>query len=121
MERRVWNRRKDGYLQARIDGKMWMQHRYVWTYHNGAIPKGMVIHHINSVKDDNRLSNLALVTKSGNELKIDRAGKGYTYQKDRNKYQAQRKVGDKVRNLGRFATKCGAYMANRMAYVTKGV
>jgi hypothetical protein len=121
MERIIWNKRKNGYLQARVDGKMWLQHRYVWTQHHGVIPDGMVIHHINGVKDDNRLSNLALVTKSGNELKMDRAGKGYTYQKDRNRYQAQRKVGDKVRNLGRFVTKCGAYMASRMAYITKGV
>jgi hypothetical protein len=50
---------------------------------------------------------------------MDRAGKGYTYDKNRKKYQAQRKVNGKIINCGRYVTKCGAYMASRMAYVNQ--
>jgi hypothetical protein len=41
-------------------------HRVVWTYLIGRIPPGLVINHINGVKDDNRPQNLELVTPSEN-------------------------------------------------------
>lgn len=37
-------------------------HRLVWEQHNGAIPHGYIIHHINRNKLDNRIENLACVT-----------------------------------------------------------
>jgi len=38
-------------------------HVYIWLQHNmPAIPKGMVIHHINGNTFDNRISNLAMLT-----------------------------------------------------------
>lgn len=36
-------------------------HRYVWEYHNGEIPKGWHIHHIDGNKDNNDISNLQLI------------------------------------------------------------
>lgn len=33
-------------------------HEYVWVQHNGPIPEGWVIHHINRDRDDNRIENL---------------------------------------------------------------
>lgn len=44
-------------------------HRLIWIAANGAIPDGMVIDHINNKKDDNRLSNLQLLTPENNSLK----------------------------------------------------
>lgn len=38
------------------------EHRYVWIKHNGPIPEGMLIHHKNNIKTDNRISNLQIVT-----------------------------------------------------------
>lgn len=38
---------------------MILQHRRVWFDAHGAIEEGHVIHHINEVRDDNRLENLA--------------------------------------------------------------
>lgn len=41
-------------------------HRVVWEAFNGPIPPGMQINHKNGIKDDNRLSNLEVVTPSQN-------------------------------------------------------
>lgn len=37
-------------------------HRAVWVYHNGKIPKGMHVHHIDGNKDNNDISNLTLLS-----------------------------------------------------------
>ena len=41
-------------------------HRLIWESIHGPIPDGLQINHINGVKTDNRISNLELVTRSGN-------------------------------------------------------
>ena len=46
---------RDGYILTEA-GKR--EHRAVWEKHFGEIPNGWVVHHVNSVKDDNRPSNL---------------------------------------------------------------
>ena len=45
-----------------------LAHRFVWIIFNGDIPDRLEINHINGIKNDNRLCNLELVTKSQNEL-----------------------------------------------------
>lgn len=37
-------------------------HQYIWEKHNGTIPKGYQVHHINHNPDDNRIENLQLMT-----------------------------------------------------------
>ena len=41
-------------------------HRFVYECYNGIIPEGKVIDHINDIKNDNRLSNLQLMTQKDN-------------------------------------------------------
>lgn len=39
------------------------EHRLVWEQRNGPMPKGWVVHHLNGVKDDNRIENLAAMPR----------------------------------------------------------
>ena len=55
-----------GYYQITISGKTYTIHRLIWIYLYGEIPPKMQIDHINRTRDDNRLSNLRLVTRSQN-------------------------------------------------------
>lgn len=54
-----WN----GYKLISINGKQVREHRYLWEQANGPIPKGLIVHHKNGQKQDNRLENLELVTR----------------------------------------------------------
>lgn len=55
-----------GYKVIRI-GKTRLAHRVVWEAFNGEIPEGMEIDHINTIRSDNRLENLRLVTSKENK------------------------------------------------------
>jgi hypothetical protein len=53
-----------GYMRASFKRKMVLQHRVVWEMHNGRkLEKFENIHHINGIRDDNRIENLELWTK----------------------------------------------------------
>ena len=47
-------------------GKNYGVHRLVWSAFNGPIPKGLVINHLNEIKNDNRLCNLEICTSKEN-------------------------------------------------------
>lgn len=40
------------------------EHVLVWEKKHGTIPRGWVVHHLNHVRTDNRLSNLIAMTRS---------------------------------------------------------
>ncbi len=85
-------------------------HRLIWEEHNGVIPEGMTIDHINNNKLDNRIENLQLLSRSANSAKgrVNRA-KGFTIKKGKYETSRHRKY------LGQFGTPCGAIMAYRTA------
>ena len=64
-----------GYLIVTVRGsgdlkrKTVRVHRFIYECYNGLIPDGMVIDHINDIKDNNRLKNLQLMTHQQNSIK----------------------------------------------------
>lgn len=54
---------KRGYVRTKLFQQMTFAHRIIWEMHNGAVPDGMEIDHINGVKHDNRIENLRCVDR----------------------------------------------------------
>lgn len=59
-------RNQCGYVIAKLWGVEARAHRVIWERVYGPVPDGMEINHINGRKDDNRIKNLEVVSKSGN-------------------------------------------------------
>lgn len=82
---------KRGYKLIYIPLKGWKKyHHYVWGKNYGLIPKGMVIHHINLDKLDNRIENLQMMPNNEHAKLHGRLRK-------RNK-KGQYKIKEKKRN-----------------------
>jgi hypothetical protein len=61
-----------GYVQIKtaLGQRRWpFEHRVIWEAAHGPIPHGHYIHHINSVRTDNRLENLALCTSNSEHFR----------------------------------------------------
>ncbi len=57
--------RDDGYVQVRVDGKLWYRHRLIWTMYHGVEPKEL--DHVNGIPGDDRIENLRKVTHDDNQ------------------------------------------------------
>lgn len=66
---------KSGYVVVMLDGVNYRAHRLALFYVNQKWPDGMV-DHINGVRDDNRICNLRIVSRSGNGQNQRRAKAG---------------------------------------------
>ena len=91
-------------------------HRKIWEDHYGTIPKGMVIDHINGDTVDNRIENLQCITQAQNNK---RANYKPVFSKNKSgRYESRRQHNNKRYALGCYGTKCGAYMASMMYFIT---
>ena len=68
------NNRIDGYLNIGIFNNekkrhFFTIHRLVYEAFKGSIPEGLEVDHINGIRNDNRLSNLRLLTQKENKQK----------------------------------------------------
>lgn len=52
-----------GYVRTKLNAKMTFAHRVIWEMHNGPVPNGVEIDHINGIKHDNRIENLRCVDR----------------------------------------------------------
>ena len=103
---------KGSYFNARMSRKavggnrMKMLHNYIWEYHNGAIPQGLMVDHINQLPYDNRLSNLRLVNKAKNSLnstpkrKSNTGIRGVNWYEHKHRFRAYINVDGKRIELG---------------------
>ena len=56
---------KRGYVGIRNNkNKIVFEHRHIWEEHHGKIKKGNIIHHLNGIKDDNRITNLISIPRN---------------------------------------------------------
>lgn len=115
----------DGYRDGMIFRKMYRSHAVVWAMHTGKWPPDdKQIDHINGERDDNRIENLRLVTRSENcrNTKLRAANKSgvpgvYPY---RGKWRSLIMDNGKWRHLGVFADIEAAKAARRSAEVELG-
>lgn len=55
-----------GYLICTMGGRMWLNHRLIYTHRHGNIPAGMVIDHKDNNKTNNSIDNLQAITHAEN-------------------------------------------------------
>jgi hypothetical protein len=84
-----------GYLQVRLEGKLWMLHRLIWMIQTGKMPCGE-IDHKDGQRDNNSWDNLRDVSKYTNMQNRKRADKdsltgvlGVCFDKQSGKFRAQ--------------------------------
>lgn len=75
-ERTYKRKIKSGYIEltipdypsARYYGRVF-EHTYVWEQaNNKQLPKGWIIHHLNGIKDDNRIENLVALSRKSHAI-----------------------------------------------------
>ncbi len=58
------NKGKDGYIYLIINRRSVPEHRVVWEQHHDKIPHGWIVHHLNGIRDDNRIENLIAMPRN---------------------------------------------------------
>lgn len=111
-----------GYKAFRIKNKLTYCHRAVWMIHNGEIPTGMQIDHINGDRSDNRIENLRIVSHKENHKNLKRYNRkkpGVTgvHVDVRGKWSVRIGINGKVVCLGTFVNFISACEARIVAEV----
>lgn len=112
--------RGNGYAYISMGGTHHLCHRLAWAIYFGSEPNGQ-LDHINGDPTDNRISNLREATQSQNcanqgSRKSNTSGyRGVTWNRRRNKWQAQIQVNKKHRVLGHFNDAADAAKAYQAA------
>ncbi len=112
---------QNGYHYMHVANVKIKRNRAVWIYHNGSIPEGMLIDHINGVKLDDRIENLRLASKSENLFNSKRRSnsttkfRGVRLRRDGIKWVARITVNSKEIHLGSFLTEDEAKAAYLVA------
>lgn len=100
--------RNNGYINISVLGELHRAHRLVWLYVYGVLPT-CDIDHINRVRNDNRLCNLRLVTRSENLHNNSCAG--YSFNKLNKTFDAHIALNSVKKHLGCYKTQLDARAA----------
>lgn len=112
---------RKGYLVVCLNGKTHMVHRVIWEMHNGPIPDGHQIDHIDHDRTNNLLSNLrAVCVTTNNRNSSKRADNqsgatGVYWDSINNRWVASIRVNKRVVYLGRFQEFEDAAKARKLA------
>jgi hypothetical protein len=87
-----------GYMLVKVANKVYPTHRVIWEMHNGDIPDGLYIDHIDRNRTNNRIENLRLATRQENSR--NRLAKGFYWNKPAQLWLASIKSSDKSTHLG---------------------
>jgi hypothetical protein len=112
-----------GYIGIQINEKKHQAHRLAWIYVNGddSLSSADQIDHINHDRSDNRIENLRVVNRTGNQRnrsknKNNTSGVcGVTWHKGTEKWQAQVGIKGVTKYLGSFSKKSDAILARKKA------
>lgn len=107
--RKAGKYRKDGYCVIGVKTKTLYGHRIIWEMHNGLIPEGLTLDHIDGNPSNNRLENLRLATHQQNLMNQKKKIYGKVCYKgvwlNKNKrYVANIHYNGKTKYLGTFDT-----------------
>lgn len=93
----------NGYVSIHVSGITYYAHRLAWLYVYGEWPNKF-IDHINGIRNDNRISNLRIVTSSVNCHNKKILPKGVTKKNDNLKkpYYSRIRIDGKYKSLGYF-------------------
>ena len=101
-------KKSDGYVYIKFFGKTFLAHRLVWILHFGTNPS-CDIDHINCIRNDNRIENLRIASRSKNlhnssaRARNTTGHKGITYvKKGKKKWQANVTIDYKYHYIGVF-------------------
>lgn len=107
-----------GYVRVSLFGRSWAAHRLIWTMLVSEIPRGMDIDHINGLRNDNRLTNLRVVTRGENNQNVRSARSdnrqgllGVSVHRRSGLFNARIKVAGVSHSIGYFKTALEAHAA----------
>ena len=120
---KMWNKQNAGNVVGCLDSrgyrvvmlrpKKYYAHRIIWEMHNGTIPKGKEIDHIDCDKDNNKLSNLQVLTsKQNTDRRNHICATGWAKSKRK---LVRPYISMRTNKL--FGTPCGAYMSYATAFL----
>jgi len=115
-KRRGFDAKNRGYRQITLGSReKYYEHRVIWIYHNGEIPEGLEIDHINGKRNDNRIENLRLVTRAENNKNTGTKRGDIGVYFEARKWRAKITVDYEQKDLGRFDKKSDAISARKRA------
>lgn len=117
----------NGYMQIKLGGEKCLTHRLICEALHPNYSEDLQVDHINGHKTDNRISNLRMVTRSGNQ-RAHRAinpnassrYRGVSWNRSWEKWVAQIRINDKIIYLGGFHNELDAARAYNAAAIERG-